>query len=268
MDCAQIRQEFLTGNVPSGAAVAEHVKWCPQCAELFRHGAALGRRLALAAVGGPRDVSSELAATESLLGREHGLRAYLRSRSTRVRWALVLSVPLLLLVREAARGRVPLAQLGSARLVMGAVLLVALAVIAQSALRPRALTRATAQRRSVLAMVAWCLPCMLFFAPETRSLHVDDWSSGLSRGSLSCFTYGSALAAPSFALLWAFDRDPQLSLRVWALAAGMVAVAANLILLLHCANTQAGHLLTGHFAIGLAWFGLAAVAGRWTQRAR
>jgi hypothetical protein len=149
---------------------------------------------------------------------------------------------------------------------MALVLLVVLGLAAHLALRPQPLQRAAAWRRSALALVAWAVPCVLLFSPETRALHVDELSDGFSRGSLSCFAYGSALAAPSFALLWSLDREPRVSPRVGALGAGIVAIVANLILMLHCTSTQPGHLLVGHFAIGLVWFALAQGVAIWAER--
>lgn len=269
VDCAEIRQGFLTGGIPSGASVDAHLKVCPQCAELFRNGAALGRRLALAAVTATRSSVASLAATEALLEQEHGLRAFLRSRRTSVRWALLLAVPTLLLLREAARHRVSWHTLSTSRFAIGLFLLAVLVWLTHSALRPPPLERRAARSLSTLAMMAWCVPCLLLFAPETRALHVEDLSTdwgSWSRGSLSCFAYGSALAAPSVVLLWALDRETVMSFRVWALAAGMVALAANLILLLHCTNTHPGHLLAGHLSIGLVWFGCVSLAAWWTHR--
>jgi hypothetical protein len=240
--------------------VDEHSKCCPQCAELLRNAAALGRRLALAATGLPRRAGAQLAATESLIAGERGLRAFLRSRSTRMRWLLSLSLPALLLVRELLHQRVPWRTLGTPRLLGGLLLAGLLGLVAHSALRPLPVERRAARLRTALAAVAWCLPCVLWFAPETQA-SAEDVSGGFAR-SLTCFAYGSALGAPSFALLWALDRGVRVPFRVWALAAGTVALVSNLVLLLHCPNTNRAHLVAGHFSIGLIWF-LAASLFSW-----
>ena len=263
MDCAEIRQGFMTGGVPSGQAVAEHVRWCPHCAQLLRNAAALGRRLATAVGGESAELDTQLVATEALLAKERGLRAFLRSRSTRVRWALSLTLPALLLACEALRRRIPWRALGSSRLFLVLLLFGLLGLVAHSALRPLPIARRAARARSVLAGLAWCLPCVLWFSPEARASS-EDLSGSFALRSLTCFGYGSALAAPSFALLWAMDRGVQVSYQVWALGAGTVALVANSILLLHCPSTDRAHLMMGHFSIGLAWL-LATSAIWWTR---
>jgi len=254
VDCAEIRQGFITGGVPSGEAVDAHVTDCEQCRELFGNRASLGRRLARAATDAPDRVAEQLAVTESLLAKERGLRAFLRSRSTRLRWGLSISLPIVLLVHELLRKRVSLRDLGTTRTLAGVLLLGLIGVVTHSALYPLPIERRAARLRSVLAAVAWCVPCVLWLAPETQGGGEDFWSSGFGVRSLACFGYGSALAAPSFGLLWAFDRGVRVPYRVAALAAGLVALLASLILLLHCPSTDRAHLIAGHFSIGLVWF--------------
>lgn len=267
MDCAEIRQAFVTGGIPSGATVDEHLNGCAQCAELFGNAVPLGCRLADAMPRSSPDLAAQLLASESLIARERGVRAFLRSRPTRMRWVLSLALPAAILVGELSRKRIPLSDLGASRSFLALLLLGVLAWIALSALRPLPLERVAARRRSLFALVAWAMPCVLCFAPET-SLNADDFSSsGFALRSLSCFGYGSALAAPSVALLWLFDREDRVSYRVWALAAGLLAVLSCLILLVHCPSTQRAHLIAGHFSIGLVWFAVVSIASYWRSRA-
>ena len=266
MDCLEIRQGFSAGGVPSGASVDEHLRVCPHCRELFEHEATLGRHLASATPEFARVSSAQLSATEALIENEHGLRAYLRSRSTRVRWLLSLGLPALFLARELLRKRVQWRELSTPRVLAGFALLGFLGVVAHSALRPLPIERRAARLRSALAVIAWCLPCVLWFAPEAQA-SADELTGSFGWRSLSCFAYGSAFAAPSFALLWAFDRGVRVPFRVWALAAGMVGIVANLILMLHCPLTNRAHLLAGHLSIGLAWFIAVSTAEWWLRRA-
>ncbi|HEY0467434.1 MAG TPA: hypothetical protein VGC79_24710 [Polyangiaceae bacterium] len=266
MDCAEIRQAFIAGGVPSGPAVDEHRNGCAHCNELFANAAQLGLRLAGDARQTADDVTEQLEVAESLLARERGLRAFLRSRSTRMRWALSLSLPAMLLVRELLRKRVSLRELGSLRMVAGVLLLGSLGVVVHSALRPLPIERRAALLRTVLSLVTWCLPAVLWFAPEARVGAEDLSSGGFALRSLTCFGYGSALAAPSFALLWAFDRGEHVSYRVLALGVGLVALLSSLILLLHCPSTQRAHLIAGHFSIGLVWFMAVSGATCWRSR--
>ena len=225
MDCAEIRQGFLTGGVPSGASVDEHLKWCAECAELFGKARPLGCRLADAVPRTSFDLKGQLLVCESLIASERGVRAFLRSRSTRTRWVLCLALAVAVLTVELLRKHLPIRELSTSRALLGLLLLGVLAWIAHSALQPLPLERAAARRRSLFALVAWSMPCVLCLAPET-SLSADGLSSsGFALRSLDCFGYGSALAAPSFALLWAFDRGQRVPYRVWVLAAGLVALA-------------------------------------------
>jgi hypothetical protein len=266
VDCAEIRQGFLTAEVPSGPSLDEHLKVCEHCAELFNNSGSLGHRLA--SVGSPAtgSMSLQLTQTESLLGRERGLRAFLRSRSTRVRWLLSLCLPALLLARELLRKRVSWRQLSAPRMIGGLLLLGLFGLVAHSALRPLPIERRAARLRTALAVVAWCLPCVLWFAPEAQA-SADEFSGAFAWRSLSCFAYGSACAAPAFALLWAMDRGVRVPRRVWALAAASVALLANVILMLHCPITSRAHLVAGHFSIGLAWFAAVSTAERCMRRA-
>lgn len=251
----------MTGEVPSGTLVGEHLKWCPHCRELFRDDATLGRHLADAAAKSTEPTLG-FARVSSTLEAEHGVRSFLRSRSTRTRFFLSLALPAALIVYELARGRVPLGTISSARLAVGGALLAVLACVTWLALRPPPLARGPGRARTALALVAWCLPCALCLVPETHGPHDD---SHFALRSLTCFGYGSALAAPAFALSWVFDRGLDLPYRVWAFGAGIVALVANLILLVHCPVTARAHLIVGHFSIGFTWF-LAVSLGEWWRR--
>ena len=266
VDCAEIRQGFLTGEVPSGRPVDEHLDGCAQCRELFQNSAELGRGLASVVnrTSTSTSTSDRVAAVSSAIAAERGLRAFLRSRPTRVRWLLSLSLPALLLLRELAHQRVPWRSLSVPRLFGALILLGVLVLATRSALRPLPIARRAARLRWALALVAWCVPCLLWFTPDAQASG-EELTGNFALHSLTCFAYGSALAAPSCALLWALDRGVRVPFRVWALAAGVVALVANLILLIHCASNQRAHWVAGHFSIGLAWF-LAVSAGEWWRR--
>lgn len=244
----------------------EHLTGCAHCAELFGNGAQLGRRLAFASPPAVDDLPRQLVATEALIAREHGLRAFLRSRSTNARWALSFVLPGALLAREWLK-HAPARELSTAHALAALLLLVLLGLVVRNALRPLPLDRFSARLYSLFALVAWSLPCVFWFSAEAR-VGGEEFSGGdFALRSLSCFGYGSACAVPSFALLWAFDRGERLSYRVWALAAGLVAALSSLILLVHCPDTQRAHLLAGHFSIGLVWFAALSTASFWQSRA-
>jgi hypothetical protein len=253
VDCLEIRQGFSTGGVPTGALVGEHLRECAHCRELFAQRASLGRHLASATVELASATPAQLAATEALLAQERGVRAFLRSRPTRTRWLLSLALPALFVARELLRQRVPWRTLSTARVLAGLALLGCFGLVEKVALRPPPIARRAARWWATFAVLAWCIPWVLWFAPEAQASSGEPAGSFMCR-SLACFAYGSAVAAPSFALLWAFDRGQRVPFRVWALGAGMVGIVANVILLLHCPLTNRAHVLAGHLSIGLAWF--------------
>jgi hypothetical protein len=257
VDCLEIRRELLTGSVPFGPSLDEHLRGCAECAQLLSNGAALGRRLAAAAAEPSQSAIPSLLGLESLLASERGVRAFLRSRSTRLRFALSLLLPALLLARELWRKQLHWRGLSSTRALACLPLVGLIILVAYSALRLVPSTGRAHNARSLLAGIAWCAPCALWVLPEAQRT-AQDLNSSFALQSLACFAYGSALAAPSLALLWVFDRAPRMPSRVWLLGVGMVALVANSILLLHCPISQRSHLLAGHFSIGLVW--LAAVS--------
>ncbi|HET7542553.1 MAG TPA: hypothetical protein VFK05_21935 [Polyangiaceae bacterium] len=257
----------MAGTVPSGPAMHEHLLECAQCRELFGD-AELGRRLANVEPRATGDLTEQLLATERLIARERGLRAFLRSRSTKARWAVSLAFSAAFLVRELLCTRISLRELGALRVVAALLSFGLLGLVASSALRPWPLERRAARGRAVFAWLAWSLPCVLWFAPEARAGTDDFSSTGFALRSLTCFGYGSALSAPSVALLWAFDRGESAPYRVWALGAGWVALLSSAILLLHCPSTERAHLLAGHFSIGLAWFMAVSLASWWRSSVR
>ncbi|MEP7049717.1 MAG: hypothetical protein ABJB12_05160 [Pseudomonadota bacterium] len=252
MECLEIRQRFRSGGIPSGASVGEHLRACVACRELFEQRATLGRHLARATGERARVSPAQLAAAEALIENERGLRAFLRSRSTRMRLVLSIGLPVLFMMRELLRQRVPWRTFGAPRLLAGSALLAFLGLVANSALQPLPIARRAARLRVALAVFAWCTPCLLWFVADARAT-TDELSAGFGWRSLNCFVYGSALASPTFTLLWALQRGLRVSFRVWALAAAMAGIAANLILMLHCPLIGRAHLLTGHLSIGLAW---------------
>lgn len=266
MDCAEIRRGFETGGIPSGTSVDEHRHGCAHCAELFRDGAALGRLLSAAASLPVKDTRSQLLATEGLLEAEQGVLAFLRSRPTRLRWGLSLTLPAVLLVLELALARVEWRAFSTPRLLAGLSLVALLGLVVVGALRPMPLVPRAGWWVRALALFAWCLPCALWLTPEARS-STSELSAGGVQRALGCFVYGSALAAPLYGLLWAFDRGVQLPLRARALGAGSVALLANLILLLHCPNNDNAHCGLGHFSIGLVWLLAVSLLGRRFQQA-
>lgn len=249
MDCTQIREAFLSGPPLRSAEIEAHLRSCPTCRELFERDAALGSTLAKAAAQAMPLEEELFAALEARVAAEVGLRAWLRSRPTRLRFAAAaLSVLSVVFIGGFLRTRPDLAEYPRARL----VLLLGIYALGIGAAFGKELYL-SARRGSLadhlgLLFGALGLPFLIAFMPATEaSRHTGP------EGALNCFIYGALLTLPVAALLWAFDRDNRPSLRTVCLSAAALGLSANLVLELHCPSGNAVHLLLGHASLGLAW---------------
>lgn len=262
MDCAEIRDSFQRGEVPTGADVEAHMRVCGHCRELFSNDAELGRSLARAAALPVSSADELFASLEADVARETGVRAWLRSRPTRLRFALaVLSVLLLVALGGVARRRPDFADYPVTRLALLLSLYAVGILLAFGKELYLSARRGSLGDHLGLLVAALGLPFLIAFAPATEaSRHAGP------EGALNCFLYGGLLTVPTAALLWAFDRDDRPSLRTVCLSAAALGLSANLVLELHCPSGNALHLLQGHGSLGLAWL-LAWFAVRRVSRA-
>ena len=266
VDCATLRDEFRAGGIPSGPEVEAHLVDCAHCTELFDEDARVGRSLANGDAAPNADAALLWSGLEQRMASETGLRAWLRSRSSRLRLWLALSAAAVLIAVGALRLRTdwniyPRERLlGSlALLVLAAVLCVAPALASLG--RPR-----LARRLAVaVAVVGLGLPFVIgaLPAPVTRAaLHDDPW-----RSALACTAFGLALAIPFLGLLWSIERSDRISMTQLLLATAAGGLVANAALLLHCPIAHPGHLLLGHAGVGIV-LTLLAAAGLALRHAR
>jgi hypothetical protein len=258
MDCPQIRDAFLNGVAPPEEQVKPHLAGCPQCRELFEHGAELGRNLAAQTSTALPLADDFLAELEQNLTRETGPRAWLRSRPSRLRLSLVLLPLLLLLIAGGLlKQRSDFAHYPWLRV----VLLLCVYFLAIVLAFGKELSEAPRRDalRDYLGLLAFALgvPILAAFAPATEVSR----QAGAG-GALACFGYGALLTLPIAGLLWAFDRDDRLSMRTVCLSAAGLGLSANLLLELHCGNGNAVHVLLGHASLGVAWLAAWAVSSR------
>jgi hypothetical protein len=261
MDCSQIRDAFANGVQLPEDQIEEHLARCPQCRALFEHDAELGRSLAAQAsevLPFSDDIFGQL---ERRLARETGPRAWLRSRPSRLRFALVL-VPLLLVLIAGGllRQRADFAQYPLLR--VGLLLCVYfLAILLAFAKKLSELPRRD-PLRDHLALLAFAIavPVLAGFAPATEVSR----QAG-AEGAFGCFAYGALLTLPIALLLWTLDRDDRPSLRTVCLSAAALGLSANLLLELHCGNGNPAHVLLGHASLGLAWLAVWAFARSLTR---
>lgn len=264
MDCSEIRDAFRQGAPPSSSAVQTHLAECAQCRELFERGDEIGRLLGAEAAL-PLPFPEQLfAPIEARLARETGLRAWLRSRPTRARFALVvLSALLAVVVGGALNLRPDFAAYPGGHLVLLLGLYLACIVLAVRKELSWVVRGGSIADHFGLLLVALALPFLVALAPATEAARAAG-----PEGALNCFSYGALLTLPAAALLWAFDRDDQLSLRTVCLSAAALGLSANLVLELHCPSGNLRHVLLGHASLGLAWLFAWALARRFSRAAK
>jgi hypothetical protein len=256
LDCAEIRGDFVAGHVPDGPAAQAHLEVCPQCRELFAHGAQLGRRLALSVL--PTVEAADLfARVDQELSREAGLRGRLRALPTRTRTALVAGVVGLtfLTVQLFMRRRVDWAEYSPTLFWSVAALLVgAFCFGLQRLLRGATAPLHVAERDRTFAILLLVLPALLALVAPLGAAHGDIENPALAWAtSGNCFALGAAAVVPFLALAWLLERRDHVPLVALALAGALSGVAANLLLYVHCGSEHLGHLLLGHASIGLTW---------------
>jgi hypothetical protein len=249
VDCAEIRQGFARGVIPQGPAVAEHVRLCPHCRELFEQGAVLGRRLAQAPLPLPEPGDLFRAVERDLQG-EVGLHARLRALPSWARATSLIAIGGLLFVLQlffdmrSDVGEYGLDVFGAVTLLLGAGLVAGALRLVRGVSRP-----ARGEVRLALALLT--LPLLVTFLVRLGPLY-DDPISAWGRPA-ECFSYGAALVLPIVALAWLFERRDRIPVAALASAGALAGVAANLLLNAHCASVHLGHLLLGHASIGIAW---------------
>lgn len=192
------------------------------------------------------EVDALFANLEAQLAREKGPRAWLRSRSSRLRFAMVaLMLGGLMLLEAEQSGRLQVL-LGSWPIVVGQLLLIAHG----ASLWLRSGTWSRSDR--VLAVGAF-----LVLAPFWVAFAVGSVGSAPARESLfqglECFPHGVLYSAPLAFLLALLDRSDAPSTRSLILRGALVGVVANLLLSFHCPSLDILHLFSGHAGVGVGW---------------
>ncbi len=252
MECADIRRNFVAGDVPTGPEVDVHFKTCPHCRELFGNGAELGRRLAQAVTPevNPGDLFAQV--ERDMLG-EVGTRARLRALSTRVRvGALIGGAAALFVGQLLLRPRPDFEQYSTGVFWDCVVLLGAAGVPGTGALMRGASAPPTSHSRE--RWVALTLLALPAFMALLVPLGSPSAATAATWGSpVACFSYGAALVAPLLLLYWLLERRDEVPLMVLLSAGGLAGIAANLLLHARCPSVHLGHLLLGHASIGVMW---------------
>jgi hypothetical protein len=263
MDCDEIRDALRAGGAPNGPEVDRHVGGCASCRLLLADEARLGRVLAEDEPA-PSARSRVWAAVEEGVLRDRGPRAFLRSRPTGQRVALVL-LAMLFVSAIGARGYHVPWSFWSLGWTIGFLILALVGV--GSVLRP--LGRSTLPPALTLVLVAATVSLPAVQALGEPAFSVTEMPQATLRRAVSCFFFGAALSAPVVALLWALDRAERIRSRgvVWLGAIG--GLSANAALTLHCAVDDHVHRLTAHAPVGIALtLGLASIVAWRSRRAQ
>jgi hypothetical protein len=263
MDCTEIRDALLAGSHPSGPDVEAHARDCAACAELLADEGALGR--AFSRSEAPAVSGEELfASLERAVIAESGPRAWLRSRPTPVRAGVALLAGAAVVAvggRPALGGGSPAATAPWIAL-FGLAATTCLWMLVAPLGRPRpapalrvALVASALALPFAYAALAWAPPL-----PPAGAVEI-----GFAAQAVACFSYGTFLALPFLAVLWAIERSDR-PIVLLLLGFGAVGgLAANAALALHCPNTEPSHLALGHATIGVA---LALLGALWSLSAR
>jgi hypothetical protein len=196
------------------------------------------------------------------IARERGVRAWLRALPSSWRGALaalavlaMITAAIALIPRAADFHYFPALRLWASIGVYSALL----ALLVTNALRP--LHRAELSRRIVLtlALFGLLLPYVLALWP----------SVGVAgRAPNDCFPIGLGMGAALIVLLRALDRADAAEPRVVLLTAAAGGIAANLLLLFHCADQHPLHLVFVHAPLGwILFWGYRWTAARLARRA-
>ncbi len=262
MECREIRDVLVQGQKPLGPDVDVHLAACPGCSELLADNGQLGHTLA-ANQPPALDASALLGGVLGSIEKERGFGAWLRSRGMFVRVVLPLAAVALATVFVIFFKLRPDVATWSAVPFAGVVALYCLLIGAAVALELRPLERRPlpAWLRPALIALALAVPFLLVWIPQAHHVHAYA-PPGKTFGQLAfgCFAFGTVLALPALALLWAADRVGHRSFRLALLAAAIGGLIGNLVLQFHCPVQDPAHLLVGHATIGLV---LGAVYATW-----
>ncbi len=192
------------------------------------------------------EVRNLLAGLEGQLENEKGLRAWLRSRPTSVRFALALCVVGGVLALEIARSQRVEEVLQNWSVLAGLTLLVLSGVSLY--LRSGVLANRSRVLFSGLLLLAAPFWVSLLVGRFGNLGHVEALASGFG-----CFAHGVIYSAPLALMLLLLDRHDHPDRESLILRGAIIGVVGNLALIWHCPSTDLLHLFAGHAGLGVGW---------------
>jgi len=253
--CQETRRHWAQDDELPNSAL-EHLAICPICQEIVELASVVEQGDRRGADTEGTAIADLLSGMQRDLQKERGMFAWLRSCSTPLRVAMSMCIVLvpagaqLAFARRADLSEFPLP-----------FLLIALAAyMMTAAFATKTLLAPLQQPKSVWSVrIAWMasLGLPLLFAvlsPDDGSQVAPQLDNTVSflRQAISCLRYGALLAIPGVISLALLDRQLARGKRFLFVAACTGGIVGNLILLLHCANPNASHLLVGHATIAIA----------------
>ncbi len=192
---------------------------------------------------------------ERRVAGERGVRAWLRSRPTLLRVALVCGALAITAAAHVLWARRSDGLLLSGRLLLAAgSVAVAIVLCARVALTP--LTRPVPRASALASAALLLLPVLAAFLPELRFGAGAHDPAASWTASAGCFAYGGLVVLGMGAALWGVDRGGAGSGVRLIPAVVCAGLAAHLVLQIHCANDNSTHLLLGHASVGVVWLAL------------
>jgi Negative regulator of sigma F len=256
LDCRDVRDALVRGEVPEGPEVQAHLGGCPACAYILADHALLGRELGRGDPGGAPavELSALLGQVEQSIQSERGVRARLRSLSTPWRIACALAaVGVVAGFVLVFKPRPDLSAYPIDRMAL-TVAFYALLIGGAFALELRPLQRRALPGwvRPLLAVVALAVPVVFALAPSPEvAAPAMRMTGSFAHLTFGCFMFGTGLAVPVLVLLFLLDRRAHGTWGVVVLAAAAGGLVANLGLALHCPARNVAHILLGHASIGV-----------------
>ncbi|HVU03287.1 MAG TPA: hypothetical protein VHE30_16115 [Polyangiaceae bacterium] len=237
LGCGDVQRKLREGELT--AAVEDHLLACEACAALVvRH---------LAEEDAPKasEIDALLASVELEIDAERGALVWFRALSTDVRWLLVMGFfSALLLVVAAVLRRPDLADVTASTVAVFGVYALLLGVIVAHGIRPMHRLELDGPRRAV----AWAA----VLSPVAVALlgHLVPLGRP-GPAQHDCFPLGLLIGTLLVGLLRVVDRGAHRSDTAALLSVAAGGLGANLVLLLHCADSRMSHVLPAHAVVGL-----------------
>lgn len=198
--------------------------------------------------------SNTLEGAVHLIHQETGVFAWLKSRSTPLRFAIIglcvalISTGVFMLTQRADLSVYPLLRFLTE---CGSLVLLALLILA-AVLRPVHKAPLAGYWIILMAGAALLLPSLGSLLPVAHQAHpasLEGAGADLMPRALACYIWGTIVSLPILALIAGLDRDDQQSTRKLVFVALGAGLFGLFCLQMHCPITHQPHLFLGHATV-------------------